>query len=129
VDRQKLRRLATPLPLGVASLGLINYVVGEKILGEHRGGLAALGVVFVLAWVVGSVLRRASGLTWLESLWPRLDPTPWEQLPPSMASVNELAQAGLTIQAVKMHRDLTGADLRTALDAVNAMRARRSVEG
>ena len=129
MDRPRLRRFAGPLPFGVAAVGLGNYVIGEKILGVHGGGLASLGVLFALASVVGLVLRRASGLTWRESLWPRREPAPWEQLPPSMASVNELARIGMTIQAIKMYRELTGADLRSARDAVNAMRARRSVEG
>jgi hypothetical protein len=128
VDRQRLRRLAVPVPSVVASIGLFNYVVGEKILGVHSGGLASVGVLFVIAWVIRFGLLKASGLAWRESLWPRPDPTPWEQLPPSMASVDKLAQAGLKIQAMKMYRDITGADLRTARDAVEAMRARRSIE-
>jgi len=62
-----------------------------------------------------------SGMTWREALWPRR-----EQLPPSMASVAQLAHAGWKIQAIKMYRELTGADLKAAKEAVEAMIAHRS---
>lgn len=38
-----------------------------------------------------------------------------------MELVEELARKGMRIQAMKMYRKLTGADLKTSLDAVKAM--------
>lgn len=88
----------------------------ERLLG-HQRSLAALGAVFGLALIVRWVLRRVSGLSWREALWPRR-----EQPPPSMESVKALAQEGMKIQAVKMYRELTGADLKAGVEAVDAMR-------
>jgi hypothetical protein len=125
VDREKLRRLAAPLPFGVASVGLVSYLFGYLVFGDRRGGLASLGIGFVLAFAVGFGMRKASGLTWRESLWPRRAPTPREQLPSSMTSVSELARRGQRIEAMKMYRELTGADLKASLEAVDTMAAHR----
>ncbi|MCP3786037.1 hypothetical protein NLX85_21980 [Micromonospora sp. A3M-1-15] len=127
MDRQKLRRVADGLPLVGVSLGLGHYLIDERLLGHHGGGLAAVGVEFVGLLVISWVLRRVSGMTWREALWPRREPPPWSQLPPSMASVNELAQAGRKIQAIKMYRELTGASLAAGKEAVEAMIVRRSL--
>ncbi|PWU44695.1 hypothetical protein DLJ46_24655 [Micromonospora globispora] len=127
MDRQKLRRLADRLPFSGALFGLGTYLVDERLLGHQRGGLAAVGVVFFLALVTSWVLRRVSGMTWREALWPRREPPPWTQLPPSMASVNELARAGLRIQAIKMYRELTGMELKASVEAVDAMIAQRTL--
>ncbi|WP_426501950.1 hypothetical protein ACPPVO_30340 [Dactylosporangium sp. McL0621] len=83
--------------------------------------------MFVLAVVTSWVLRRASGMAWREVLWPRREPPPWTQLPPSMTSVDEFARAGLRIQAVKMHRELTGMEFKASVEAVDAMIAEPTV--
>ncbi|MFR9776003.1 hypothetical protein ACL02O_08080 [Micromonospora sp. MS34] len=127
MDRQKLRRVADGLPLVGVSLGLGWYLIDERLFGHHGGGLAAVGGELVGLLVISWVLRRVSGMTWREALWPRREPPPWSQLPPSMASVNELAQAGKKIQAIKMYRELTGASLAAGKQAVEAMIARRSL--
>lgn len=62
-------------------------------------------------------------MTWHDALWPRRHPPWWAQLPSGMASVRELARAGLKIQAVKMYREITGADLVTSVRDVEAMAA------
>jgi hypothetical protein len=116
-----VRRFADRLPLSGALLGLGRYLLDERLLGHRRGGLAAAGVVFVLALVTSWVLRRVSGMTWRDALWPRREPPPWTQLPPSMTSVDELARAGRRIQAIKMHRALTGTELKASVEAVDAI--------
>lgn len=131
MDRQKLRRLADRLPFYGALAGLCTYVaflVEERLLGAQRGGLGVVGVGLVvtgvglvLALVTSWVLRRVSGMTWREALWPR------RELPPTMASVNELARAGLRIQAIKMYRQLTGADLKAGVEAVDVMIAQQAL--
>lgn len=109
------------------SLGMVRYLIDERLLGHHGGGLAVVGCEFVGLLVISWVLRRVSGMTWREALWPRREPPPWSQLPPSMALVNELAQAGMKIQAIKMYRELTGASLVAGKEAVEAMIVRRSL--
>ncbi|MEV0272283.1 hypothetical protein AB0H43_26200 [Hamadaea sp. NPDC050747] len=121
MDRQKLRRLADRLPVAVAFYGLGMYVV-EGLLGRQRR-LAAVGILFVLALIASWVLRKVSGMTWREALWPRR-----AQLPSSMTSVAQLAQAGRKLEAMKMYRELTGADIKTGLEAVNAMIAQRALD-
>jgi hypothetical protein len=116
VERPKLRRFADHLPFHAVAVGVV-----AMFLRHDHEGLAALGVVFVSALVLSRVLRKVSGLTWREALWPRREPPWWAQLSPSMASVRELARAGLRIQAVKMYRELTGADLVAGVNAVDAM--------
>jgi len=123
--RQRLRQVADGLPSAVASSALVAYLLDGSLRG-HGAGLVAVGVAFVLALAVGWVLRRVSGMTWREALWPRREQSPWDQVPHSMTSVNELAQAGKRIQAIKMYRELTGADLKAAKEAVEAMIAHRS---
>jgi hypothetical protein len=125
VDRQNLRRLANRLPWSGLLFGLGQYFIGERLLGNHGAGLLVVVVVFVMLLVTSWVLRMVSGLNWREALWPRREPAPWEQLPRSMTSVNELAQAGQRIQAIKMYRELTGASLTAGKEAVEAMIARR----
>lgn len=99
-----------------------GYVVDERLLGHRRGGLAIVGIVFVLALVASWVLRKVSGTTWREALWPpRRKPPPLTQLPPSVASVSSLAQAGRRIQAIQMYRELTGVDLNASVEAVDSM--------
>jgi hypothetical protein len=102
-----------------------GFLVDEWLLGHRRGGLAVVGIVFVLALVASWMLRRVSGMTWREALWPRREP-PWAQLPSSMASVRALAQAGLRIQAIQMYRAQTGAELKTSVEAVDSMIAQPS---
>lgn len=126
MGRQRLRRLADGLAFSVASYGLVVYLLDGSLRG-HGAGLVAIGVAFVIALVLSWVLRRVSGMTWREALWPRREPSPWDQLPHSMESVIELAQARKKIQAIKMYRELTGADLKTSKEAVEAMVARRSL--
>lgn len=120
MDREKLRRFADGLPLMVALLGLGRYLLA-KPLGMRGGSLAGVAAVFVLALVVSWVLRRISGMTWREALWPPREAQSWEKQPPSMGLVKELAQNGQRIQAIKMYRELTGADLKTSAEAVKAM--------
>ncbi|MGR6318777.1 hypothetical protein Q2K19_32125 [Micromonospora soli] len=127
MDRQKLRRVADGLPLVGVSLGLGRYLIDERLLGHDGGGLAAVGVEFVGLLVISWVLRKVSGMTWREALWLRREPPPWSRLPPSMALVNELAQAGKKIQAIKMYRELTGASLVAGKEAVEAMIVRHSL--
>jgi hypothetical protein len=127
MDRQKLRRVADGLPLVGLLGGLGQYLIGEKLLGHYEGGLAAVGAEFVGLLVLSWVLRLVSGMTWREALWPRREPSPWELLPSSMESVNELARVGKKIQAIKMYRELTGAGLAAGKEAVEAMTDHRSV--
>jgi hypothetical protein len=122
-----LRRFADGLPHVGASVALVQYLVDEKLLGHPGGGLSLVGAVFVGSLVVSWVLRRVSGMTWREALWPPREPSPWDQLPPSMASVNELALAGRKIQAIKMYRELTGVGLVAGKEAVEAMTAHRGL--
>jgi hypothetical protein len=45
-----------------------------------RAGLgAAFGAALIIAWV----LRKISGATWRQTLWPRREPADWEKAPPS----------------------------------------------
>ncbi|WP_327003127.1 hypothetical protein OHA72_49935 [Dactylosporangium sp. NBC_01737] len=128
MDRQRMRRIADGLPLGGALSGLVVYL-DETLFGHPHGGPAAVGVVFVVAMLVTWLLRRLSGATWRQTLWPRREPPPWTRLPVSMASVGELARAGRRIQAVKMHRELTGMDLASSVKAVDAMIAEETRPG
>jgi hypothetical protein len=121
VDRRKLRRV-DGAPAVVLTAGLVNYLVEDKLLGHQHGGLAAVGGAFLLALVTSWVLRRISGMTWREALWSR------RELPMNMASVREHAEAGRKIQAIKIYRELTGADLKAGVEAVDAMARRRSVD-
>lgn len=66
--------------------------------------------------VAGEVPQR-------DALLSRREPPWWASLPPGMASVRELARAGLKIQAVKMYREVTGADLPTSVRDMEAMAA------
>lgn len=94
------------------------------MLRHHdRTAVAALVILFVLVLVLRCLLRRPAGMTWHDALWPRRHPPWWAQLPSGMASVRELARAGLKIQAVKMYREITGADLATSVRDVEAMAA------
>ncbi len=125
MDRKRLRRLASPsYPFYITGVALVAYLIGLAF-GDRGVGLEGVGMLFVLAFTVGAVLRKVSGLSWRESLWPRLEPTPEEQVPTSMESVHELAKGGRRIEAIKMYRDLTGADLLTARDAVKEIQAQR----
>ncbi|GAA5197363.1 hypothetical protein GCM10023322_68440 [Rugosimonospora acidiphila] len=119
MGRQKLRRVADGLPFVVLSSGLVEYFVPGRLRGHRDAGLVA--VAFVLALIVAWVMRRLSGMTWREALWPRREPPPWTKLPPSMTSVDELARAGKRLQAIKMYRELTGADLKASKEAVETM--------
>lgn len=47
--------------------------------------------------------------------------TPDDRLPMAQAQVATLVQAGKKIQAIKLYRQLTGANLKTAKDAVDEM--------
>lgn len=121
VDRSKLREFAHKFPLLALMISLSNYLIHEKLFGQEGSGLLGVGVAFVVALIISWVLRRLSGMTWRQAFWPPREPAPWEMLPPTMESVKELAEAGLRIQAVQMYRHITGTDLQTAYDAVNAM--------
>ena len=120
MDRQKLRRHADRLPFAAAWSLLSVFLAQELFFGHRSQRAAAIGILFGAAMVTTWVMRRVSGMTWREALWPRR-----EQPPPSMASVNELARTGRKIQAMKMYRELAGVDLETAHDAVNAIIAQR----
>jgi hypothetical protein len=128
VDRHKLRRLDR-LPRAVLTVGLVNYVVEDKLLHAQHGGLAAVGGAFLLILVVTWVVRRISGMTWREAVWPRREPPLCRQLPLNMASVHELIDTGRKLQAIRMYHELTGASTRASVQAVDALAARRPVDG
>ncbi|WP_203918868.1 hypothetical protein [Rugosimonospora africana] len=107
------------------TVGLVNYLVADKLFGDQHGGLAAVGGAFLVVLIVTWVVRRISGATWREAVWPRREPPTRERLPSTMASVHELVETGQRIQAIKMYRELTGADLKSSVEAVDAMRATR----
>ncbi|WP_238011209.1 hypothetical protein KZZ52_57350 [Dactylosporangium sp. AC04546] len=93
-----------------------NYVVNRYVLDrEDPVGLAITIVVVGLAvwWLLGRIPEG----------WPRREPRPWESLPPEMDKVRELAQAGRRLQAMRMYRDLTGADVATSRFVVNSLAA------
>lgn len=55
--------------------------------------------------------------------------TPDDRLPMAQAQVTTLVQAGKKIQAIKLYRQLTGANLKTAKDAVDEMERRMRANG
>jgi hypothetical protein len=128
VDRQKLRRLDR-LPSTVLTIGLVNYVVEDKLFHTQHGGLAAVGGAFLLVLVVTWVVRRISGRTWREAVWPRRESPLWRQMPLNMASVRELVDAGQRLQAIRMYHELTGVSIRASVQAVDALAARRPLDG
>ena len=126
--KRLLRRFADGLPFFVVCWALFNYRVEERLLGYGHGGLGGLGITILSGFILTRVLRLLSGMTLSDALWPDRESSPttsrpvgWEHRPPSMDLVEELAQSGMKIQAVKMHRELTGANLKDCVDAVNAM--------
>lgn len=95
-----------------------DYLLGEKLFGnEPTGDLGFAITVFVaglaVSWLIGRVPEG----------WPRREPRPWESLPPEMDKVRELARAGRRLQAMRMYRDLTGADVATSRFVVSSLAA------
>jgi hypothetical protein len=124
VDRQKVRRYGDQLPYHAVWMGFTSYVVGEKLFGLSGGGLPVVIFILVLSLIARWVLRQVSGLTWREALWPPREPSHWEQLETSLASVEKIARSGRKLQAIKMYRELTGTGIKEAKAAVEAMTAR-----
>jgi hypothetical protein len=110
--------------LAIVILVTVSYLLGEALLGSP-GGLATAGSVFVAFLGTIWALRKLSGMSWREAVWPRPEPPSWRRLPQDMESVQELARSGMTIQAIKLHRRITGADLPTSHAAIKAMAADR----
>lgn len=80
------------------------------------GGLAAVAVAVAVVWMQSrqedQVNRRAEPVDYL----PQREASPQAQ-----QQIRDLLASGKKIEAIKAYREATGADLKTAKDAVDAM--------